>query len=83
MNPALLGSAWVTGGAEALAGFVLTGGFSSAVLMARFDYLSDAELAAILTYVRDAFGAQAGAVSVEDVARARAQFPATPAGAAN
>ncbi|NNC63331.1 MAG: cytochrome c [Gammaproteobacteria bacterium] len=55
MNPALIGSAWVAGSPDALAGFILTGGYGPDVLMARFDYLSDAELAALMSYIRNEF----------------------------
>lgn len=55
MNPALVNSAWVAGSPDALAGFILTGGYGPDVLMARFDYLSDAELAALMSYIRAQF----------------------------
>lgn len=55
MNPALVSSAWVAGSPDALAGFILTGGYGPDVLMARFDYLSDAELAALMSYIRAEF----------------------------
>jgi len=55
MNPALVSSAWVAGSPDALAGFILTGGYGPDVLMARFDYLSDAELAALMSYIRAQF----------------------------
>ncbi len=74
MNPGLLGSPWVLGSSDALVGYVLTGGFSPEVLMARFDYLSDTDMAAVLTYCREVFGQGSGAVNVEQVARLRAQL---------
>jgi len=40
-------------------------------VMPQFAYVSDAELADLLTYVRSSFGNQAGAVTVADVARVR------------
>ena len=55
MNPALVNSAWVAGSPDALAGFILTGGYGPDVLMARFDYLTDTELAALMTYIRAQF----------------------------
>lgn len=55
MNPALVGSPWVAGSPDALAGFILTGGYGPDVLMARFDYLGDAELAALMSYIRAEF----------------------------
>ncbi len=52
MNPSLVDSAWVTGSPDALAGFILTGGYGPEVRMSPFDYLSDAELAALMSYIR-------------------------------
>jgi mono/diheme cytochrome c family protein len=74
MNPALVGSPWVGGPADALAGFVLTGGYGPDVLMARFDYLSDEELAALLTYIRAEFAGIAEPVVATQVARMRSQL---------
>jgi len=74
MNPPLLGSPWVAGPSDALVGFVLTGGYSPDILMARFDYLSDDDLAALLTYVRAAFADLSDAVSSAQVARMRSQL---------
>lgn len=76
MNPPLVASPWVVGSPDVLAGFVLTGGFGPDVLMAPFDYLSDEELAALLSYVRDAFGDGAGPLDASVVAAARAQTSA-------
>jgi mono/diheme cytochrome c family protein len=74
MNPALVGSPWVAGPADALAGFVLTGGYGPDVLMARFDYLSDEELAALLSYIRAEFAGIAEPVVATQVARMRGQL---------
>jgi mono/diheme cytochrome c family protein len=74
MNPPLVGSAWVSGPGEALAGFVMTGGFTADRLMGRFDYLADDELAAILSYVRHEFGDGAPQVTPAQVARVRADL---------
>ncbi len=74
MNPGLLGSPWVLGASDALVGYVLTGGYSPQVLMARMDYLDDADIAAVLSYCRAEFGEGADAVSVEQVARVRAEL---------
>src|SRR6266850_1907731 len=79
LQPALVGSPWVRGDVQALATFVLTGGFDSGSrkesanenVMPPFRQLDDATLAAILTYVRQAFGEHAGPVSAEAVALAR------------
>ena len=83
MQPAILGSAWVKGAPQPLALFVMTGGFNSAErkdseagnVMPAFAQLSDEELAALLTYVRDKFGDGAGPVSLGDVAEARKGVP--------
>ena len=56
MTPALVDGPWVTGSADALIGYVLTGGFGPEILMARFDYLTDAEMAAVLNFVRREYG---------------------------
>ena len=64
MQPAIAGGTWVTGDARALALFVMSGGFDSASrkdsddgnVMPPFRQLPDAELAAILTYIREKFG---------------------------
>jgi len=74
MTPALRGSAWVAGGPDALAGFVLTGGFGPEILMARFDYLSDQELAALLTFIRAEFAGIDAPVSVSQVEQVRSQI---------
>jgi mono/diheme cytochrome c family protein len=74
MTPGLRGSPWVLGSSDALVGYVLTGGFGPAVLMASFDFLTDAEMAAVLAYCREEYGEGAGTVSVEQVARVRAQL---------
>jgi len=76
MTPPLIASPWITGGTEALIGYVLTGGFGPQILMARFDFLADPEMAAVLTYVRRAFGDGASAITAEEVARVREQLAA-------
>ena len=83
MQPAIKGGSWVRGEASALALFVMTGGFNSAErkesqshnVMPSFRQLGDEELAAILTYIRQAFGEGASAVTAAEVARARATLP--------
>ena len=62
---------------DALIGYVLTGGFGPQVLMARFDFLTDGEMAAVLTYVRDAFGSGSAAITTDQVRRVRAQIDAS------
>ena len=73
MTPTLIASPWVTGGADALIGYVLTGGFGPEILMARFDYLTDAEMAAVLNYIRREYGGPGGSINAEQVAAVRAQ----------
>ena len=79
MQPPLDGSSVVLGEARDLADFVLNGTVDREDWqsdyqnrMPGFAHLGDADLAAILTYVRGSFGNSAGAVSAEDVAAARA-----------
>jgi mono/diheme cytochrome c family protein len=83
MQPAIAGGTWVQGDARALALFVMSGGFDSASrkdsavgnVMPAFRQLSDADLAELLTYVRQKFGNGASAVSAAEVAEARASLP--------
>lgn len=83
MQPAIAGGPWVKGDAKALAMFVMTGGFDSAQrkesengnVMPPFAQLSDADLAQILTYIREKFGPGASPVSAADVAAARKSLP--------
>lgn len=82
-QPPLVDGPWVLGDPQALAAFVLTGGFNSAErkdsrnenVMPAFAQLDDATLAAVLTYVRTKFGHDAGAVTPDIVAQARATIP--------
>jgi mono/diheme cytochrome c family protein len=79
MQPAITGGTWVQGDARALALFVMTGGFDSAErkdseshnVMPAFRQLSNEELAAVLTYIRQKFGKGASPVSAAEVAEAR------------
>ena len=79
MQPAIVGGTWVKGDARALALFVMTGGFDSASrkdssvgnVMPPFRQLPDADLAAILTFIRQKFGDGGSPVSAADVAAAR------------
>jgi mono/diheme cytochrome c family protein len=83
MQPAITGGPWVQGDPRALAMFVLTGGFDSAQrkeseshnVMPSFAQLPDADLAAILTFIREKFGEGASPVGVEIVAAARSELP--------
>jgi mono/diheme cytochrome c family protein len=73
MTPSLIANPWITGEADALIGYVLTGGFGPQILMARFDFLTDAEMAAVLTYVRGAFGDGVRPITPEQVRHVRVQ----------
>jgi mono/diheme cytochrome c family protein len=82
LQPAIVGGTWVKGDARALALFVMTGGFNSAErkeseshnVMPAFRHLADAELAEILTFIRQKFGEGASPVSAADVAEVRASM---------
>ena len=86
MQPAIAGGTWVSGDARALALFVMTGGFDSAGrkesdnsnVMPAFRQLPDAELAEILTYIRQKFGGGASPMTAAEVAEARRSLPASP-----
>ena len=83
MQPAIAGGTWVKGDARALALFVMSGGFDSASrkdsdvgnVMPPFRQLPDADLADILTYIRQKFGDGASPVTAADVAEARGSDP--------
>lgn len=81
MTPTLVASPWISGGEDALIGYMLTGGFGSGILMARFDYLNDAEMAAVLSYIREEYGAGAAPISAERVAVVREQLLGSDPGA--
>ncbi len=71
IHPGLVESPWIKGSSEALIGYLLTGGFGPAVLMARFDFLTDTEIADVLSYSRAAFGGGIGAINATQVASVR------------
>ena len=83
MQPAIAGGTWVKGDARALALFVMSGGFDSASrkessvgnVMPPFRQLADADLADILTYIRQKFGDGASLVTAAEVAEARGSLP--------
>jgi mono/diheme cytochrome c family protein len=83
MQPAIAGGTWVKGDARALALFVMTGGFDSAArkdsdvgnVMPPFRQLADADLAEILTYIRQKFGEGASPVTAAEVGEARGSLP--------
>jgi mono/diheme cytochrome c family protein len=84
LQPPIAGGTWVKGDARALALFVMTGGFDSesrkqsenSNVMPPFAQLSDADLAALLTFIRAKFGGGASPVSEAEVAESRAKLPA-------
>ena len=86
MQPAIAGGTWVKGDSRALALFVMSGGFDSASrkdssvgnVMPPFRQLADADLAEILTYIRQKFGDGASPVTAAEVAEARRSLPASP-----
>jgi len=86
-QPPLVDGPWVMGEPQALAAFVLTGGFNSGErkegpndnVMPAFTYLDDATLAAVLTYVRARFGNNAGPVTPEVVKQTRRHLRASGA----
>jgi glucose/arabinose dehydrogenase/mono/diheme cytochrome c family protein len=77
--PPLAGSEWVTGEKMVLINIVLNGMYGTLEVkgesyngpMPAFNFLSDEELAMILTYVRQNFGNNAGEISVEDIKAGR------------
>jgi mono/diheme cytochrome c family protein len=83
MQPAIAGGTWVQGDAQALALFVMSGGFDSASrtdgdvdnVMPPFRQLTDADLAEILTFIRQKFGNGASPVTAMQVAEARRSLP--------
>jgi mono/diheme cytochrome c family protein len=79
LQPPLAGTPVTIGDADELLGWVMFGKRPAALprgqfggVMPQFAYLSDADLAALLTHVRSRFGNQAPPVTPEMVARARA-----------
>jgi mono/diheme cytochrome c family protein len=79
MYPPLAKSDWVQGEKERIINVVLKGlsgeiqvnGQSYNQVMPAHNFLSDAQIAATLTYVRQNFGNQADAVSIEEVSKLR------------
>ncbi|MCC7199692.1 MAG: cytochrome c [Gammaproteobacteria bacterium] len=78
-TPSLIGVPVVAGPVDELVGWVLFGQRPAALpkgvfagVMPQFQWMSDAEAAEVLTYMRGHFGNTYGAVSVEDVRRVRA-----------
>jgi putative membrane-bound dehydrogenase-like protein len=71
LAPPLRNSKWVVGREEPLVGIALNG-LTGNLVMPAMGTLDDRQLAAILTYIRRAWGHQAGSISPDTVARIRA-----------
>jgi len=77
--PPLAGAEWVTGDEERLIDIVINGlqgpievnGVSYNGLMPQHSYLTDEQIADILTYIRSSFGNQAGAITPQQVSQVR------------
>jgi mono/diheme cytochrome c family protein len=79
LQPPLAGTPVAVGDPQQLLAWVMFGARPAALprgvyggVMPQFSYLSDAELATLLSYVRSSFGNQSAPVSAEMVAEARA-----------
>ncbi|MEI6533933.1 MAG: cytochrome c [Verrucomicrobiaceae bacterium] len=85
--PPLAGSEWITGGTERTARIVLRGlmgpvtvkGASYNNVMPTQGQLSDAELASVLTYVRNSWGNQGTMVTKEMISKVRKEIESHPA----
>lgn len=80
MNPPLIKTDWVLGDSARLINVILKGlknteinGDSYSNEMPSHDFLTDYQIAKVLTYVRKNFGNQAGPISSEDVKKQRAK----------
>ncbi|MEM8898831.1 MAG: cytochrome c [Bacteroidota bacterium] len=79
LNPPLIGTEWVVGDKERLIKVVLNGlnepitieGETYANVMPALNFLSDQEIALVLTYIRNDFDNQAGPVNTSEVADVR------------
>ena len=79
LNPPLNETDWVTGDTKRLIGVVLNGlnepieikGETYQNVMASHSFLSDQQIADVLTYIRQSFGNEAGPIGVEEVAAER------------
>ena len=79
MNPPLIGTQWVLGEKEQIISIVLNGftepieieGETFQNVMGAMNYLSDEDIALILTYVRSSWGNDAPAITAEDVKAVR------------
>lgn len=80
MNPPLIKTDWVLGDSTRLIDVILKGlknteinGDSYSNEMPSHDFLTDYQIAEVLTYVRKSFGNEAGPISSEDVKKQRAK----------
>jgi mono/diheme cytochrome c family protein len=80
MNPPLIKTDWVLGDSTRLINVILKGlkdteinGDSYSNEMPSHDFLTDNQIAEVLTYVRKSFGNKASAISSEDVKKQRAK----------
>ncbi len=79
MNPPLAGTDWVTGDKDRLIRVILNGmqdpieinGETYQNVMAAHDFLSNEQIADVLSYIRNSFGNEASEVSPEEVAAVR------------
>ena len=80
--PPLAGTDWVTGDKQRLISLVIQGaegemevnGVTYNNVMPQHGFLSDRDLAEVLTYIREHFGNTASAASEDEVAQVRAQL---------
>lgn len=81
MNPPLVATDWVTGDKERLINVIINGlqepievdGETYQNIMAPHNFLSDEQIASVLTYIRKSFGNNASGITVEEVAEIRAK----------
>lgn len=73
LAPALVGSAWATGGADALIRIVMNGKTSGELTMPSMRALDDETIAAILTYIRRSWGHASSPVAPAQVRVVRGQ----------
>jgi mono/diheme cytochrome c family protein len=79
LNPPLRGTDWVNGDKARLIGVLLNGLQNAEVegetydnVMPAHDFLTDAQIADVLTYVRSSFGNKSDAVTIDEVTTQRA-----------
>ena len=74
MTPGLFNSSWLAGPKESLIAYILTGGFGPQVQMARFDFLSDDEIAKVLTYSKFVYSGERAIITTELVKDIRVEI---------